>query len=172
MRRIEWNERAGLLRDGLSSGGAFLVALDESGRANPMTIGWAQVGIVWSRPILTVYVRKSRYTHRCLQQADSFTVSVPRSGALDQALALCGSKSGRDLDKMQAAGLTPIQGRSVSTPVIDGCVLYYECRIVGRTQQELPDLAARDVIERYYPKGDPHLAVYGEILSAYVADRA
>lgn len=171
-RAIEWNERTQLLRDALSTGGAFLVSVDASGRPNPMTIGWAQVGIVWSRPILTVYVRKSRYTHACIRAAKSFTVSVPRPGELSKELALCGSKSGRELDKMKSAGLTALPGRSVDTPVVDGCALYYECRIVARTQEELVDFEAGDVVERYYPKGDPHLAVCGEILSAYAVDRA
>ena len=172
MRRgIEWNERAQLLRDALSTGGAFLVSIDESGRPNPMTIGWAQVGIVWSRPILTVYVRKSRHTHACIRSAKTFTVSVPRPGDLSAELALCGSKSGRDLDKMKAAGLVPVPGRAVETPVVRGCALYYECRTVARTQQELADFEPGDVVDRFYPKGDPHLAVWGEILSAYVVGR-
>jgi flavin reductase (DIM6/NTAB) family NADH-FMN oxidoreductase RutF len=172
VRRIEWSEETQLLRAALSGDGVFLVAVDDSGRPNPMTIGWAQVGIVWSRPILTVYVRKSRYTHRCLRSARDFTVSVPRPGDHSAALALCGSRSGRDVDKMKAAGLIALPGLTVETPRVDGCILYYECRIVGRTQQELPDFAASDIVERFYPKGDPHLAVFGEILSAYVADEA
>ncbi len=171
-RTIQWNERTQLLRDALSAGGAFLVSVDPSGRPNPMTIGWAQVGIVWSRPILTVYVRKSRYTHACIRASKSFTVSVPRPGELSKELALCGSKSGREFDKMRAAGLVALPGRSVDTPVVAGCILYYECRTVARTQQELSDFQPGDVVERFYTKGDSHLAVYGEILAAYVVDRA
>ncbi|MEN6369795.1 MAG: flavin reductase family protein [Thermotogota bacterium] len=171
-RTIQWNERTQLLWDALSSGGAFLVSIDTSGRPNPMTIGWAQVGIVWGRSILTVYVRKSRYTHSCIRSAKSFTVSVPRAGGFSAELALCGSKSGRELDKMRAAGLVALPGRSVDTPVVGGCALYYECRVVARTQQELPDFEAGDIVERFYPKGDSHLAVCGEILSAYVVDKA
>lgn len=171
-RTIQWSERTQLLRDALSGNGAFLVSIDESGRPNPMTIGWAQVGVVWGRAILTVYVRKSRYTHACIRSAKSFTVSVPEAGDFSAELALCGSKSGREFDKMSAAGLVALPGRSVDTPVVAGCVLYYECRIVARTQQELPDFESGDVVERFYTKGDPHLVVCGEILSAYVVDRA
>ena len=51
--------------------GAFLTA---GGTVwNPMTIGWAQFGVVWGRPVVTVMVRKSRYTHSLMEQAQVFT---------------------------------------------------------------------------------------------------
>jgi flavin reductase (DIM6/NTAB) family NADH-FMN oxidoreductase RutF len=80
-RDIEWVEGAKRLRDALTSNGAFLVALDANGKPNPMTIGWGQVGIVWSRPMFTALVRTSRYTYGCLRSSDSFTASTSRRAA-------------------------------------------------------------------------------------------
>jgi len=165
--RIEWSERTDLLQQALTGGGVFLVANSSDGRANPMTIGWAQVGIVWSRPVLTVLVRKSRYTFACLRTSDTFTVSVPRAGEFKDELLFCGTKSGRDVDKVAASGLILSPGRVVDTPTIDGCVLYYEARILARTQQESTDFSARDVLDQHYTDGDHHLVVFGEIVAAY-----
>jgi len=134
-----------------------------------MTIGWAQVGIVWSIPVVTVLVRESRYTYACLQSSESFAVCVPRPGEQKEALALCGTKSGRDLDKATAAELTLVPAQTIDTPVIEECGLHYECGIVARTQQSRGDFAAKaeDVLETYYPNGDHHLVVVGRILDAY-----
>ena len=165
--RIAWFEDANLLSAALDGAGAFLVVNDEAGRANPMTIGWAQVGICWSRPVITVLVRKSRYTFGCIRSAASFVVSVPRVGDFTDALTLCGTKSGRDVDKVEAAGLDLRPGRTVATPAIAGCVLHYEARILSRTQQQRADFVSAEVLDQYYPDGDHHLAVFGEIVEAY-----
>ncbi len=164
---IAWFDHTDLLNRSLAKGGAFLVVTAPDGRANAMTIGWGQVGIVWSRPVFAVYVRKSRYTHPCITAASDFTVNVPQPGALTKALALCGSRSGRDLDKIAAAGLKTLPSRMTTAPILDGCALYYECRILARTQQALPDFEADDVLSSFYPTDDPHLVVFGEILAAY-----
>ena len=167
---IEWDEGAKRLREALTHGGAFIVAVDAKGKANPMTIGWGQVGIVWSRPMFTALVRLSRYTYECLQSADSFTINVPRPGQLKDELLFCGTKSGRDLDKTAECGLTMISGKAVETPIIEQCALHYECRIVARTQQERTDFSSDEVLEQYYASGDHHLIVFGEIVAAYRAD--
>ncbi len=169
-RDIGWDEGAGRLREALGQGGAFIVAVDANGKANPMTIGWGQVGVVWSRPMFTAYVRVSRYTFECLQQAESYTINVPRPGELKDELILCGTKSGRDLDKAAECGLTMVRGKVVETPVIEQCALHYECRIAARTQQERADFSANDVLDQYYANGDYHLIVFGEIVATYAAD--
>ena len=169
-RDIEWDGGSAQLHEALRGSGAFIVVVDANGKANPMTIGWGQVGIVWSRPIFTALVRVSRYTYGCLQAAETFTINVPRSGELKEALAFCGTKSGRDLDKAAEAGLTMVDAKAVETPIIDECVLHYECRIVARTQQEPDNFTSGEILDRFYPNGDHHLIVFGEIVAAYAAD--
>jgi flavin reductase (DIM6/NTAB) family NADH-FMN oxidoreductase RutF len=169
VKTIEWSEGVQRLKDALSTGGAFLVAKDAAGKPNPMTIGWAQIGIVWSMPVMTVFVRKSRYTHACISRSETFSVCGPRSGELGDALAFCGTTSGRDVDKAVKAGLTLVPGRSIDTPIVAECGLHYESRIVARTQQVRDDFAAAadGILSKYYLKGDHHLAVLGRIVDAY-----
>ncbi len=169
-RDIQWDEGGGHLREAFAQGGAFIVAVDSNGKPNPMTIGWGQVGVVWSRPIFTALVRVSRYTYECLRSAATFTINVPRPGALTDELILCGTKSGRDLDKAAECGLTMVPGKAVETPIIDECALHYECRIVARTQQERTDFSSDEVLGQFYANGDHHLAVFGEIVAVYRAD--
>jgi len=167
---IRWDEGGEALREALAQGGAFIVAVDANGKANPMTIGWGQIGVVWSRPVFTAYVRASRYTRECLRTAQTFTINVPRPGELKDELTFCGTKSGRDVDKAADCGLTLIPGQAVETPIIDRCAVYYECRVAARTQQERADFSANDILSKYYPDGDHHLIVFGEIVAAYRAE--
>jgi len=164
---ITWSDHVETLKQALADGGAFLVALDENGKANPMTIGWGEVGIVWSRPVFTVLVRRSRYTYGCLHVSDSFTVNVPAAGRLREALLFCGTKSGRDHDKADACGLSLVAGRMVPTPIIKECALHYECRILMRKQLEEGDFLSPAILEEYYAGNDHHMIVMGEIVSCY-----
>jgi len=166
-KEIKWYEGIGPLQEALSTNGAFLVTRDEAGRPNAMTIGWGQIGIVWSRPVFTVLVRKSRYTYACIRTADSFTVNVPGPGRLTGELNLCGTKSGREIDKFVECTFTPTPGREVSTPIIEECDLHYECKIIARTQQGRSDFVSDAVLDRYYKDDDHHLIVFGEIGAAY-----
>ena len=168
--RIRWDQQAEWLKAGLAGNGAFLSVRTPAGIVNPMTIGWGQVGIVWGSPIFTVYVRKSRFTYECLQAAESFTVSVPRLGELVDELTLCGTKSGRDLDKAQVCGFDLIPGEAIDTPIIGQCGLHYECSIVARCQLEETDIAS-DSVRRFYKTPDLHQIVLGEILDAYVTEK-
>lgn len=95
-----------------------LVTAGDMAHFNGCTIGWGSLGNIWSRtgnmrPIVTVYVYPSRYTCEFLKTNDTFTVSFFPE-AYRRALAYMGSHSGRDGDKVSAAGLTPVSmGKSV-----------------------------------------------------------
>ena len=73
---------------------------------NSMTIGWGSLGTVWNRDVLTVYVRPDRYTWQFMKDSDTFTVSFFPERCRG-ALTIMGRLSGRDGDKVAAAGLTP-----------------------------------------------------------------
>lgn len=81
---------------------------------NGCTIGWGCMGTVWNRPAVTVFLHPARYTLDFLRRQDTFTLSFfPKE--YRPALAVMGSRSGRDGDKARAAGLTPMSvGDSVS----------------------------------------------------------
>ena len=150
--------------------GAFLTA--GGGVWNPMTIGWAQFGVVWSKPVMTVLVRKSRYTHGLMEQADVFTVSVPRAKELSKELGFCGSRSGRDVDKEKESGLTRAPARAGGADGVAECQIVFECRIVQKQLLDL-DTLDTDIRKRNYgsnqalPDGDPHVLYVGEVLAAY-----
>ena len=152
------------LCEALEDSGALLVVLDDKKRLNAMTIGWAQTGVIWSRPVMTVLVRPSRYTHELLDNARYFSVCVPVSGAWKKELAFCGSKSGREHDKLRVCAFKAKDGSKPGIKLIEGAALSYECEIISKT--EVSSLALPEGIRKtYYPGGDSHTIYFGEILN-------
>lgn len=150
------------------SKGAFLTV--KSGDiVNTMTIGWGSLGVIWSKPMFTIAVRYSRYTHELIEKAQDFTVSFPLKGQLKKELGICGTKSGRDIDKFKECNLTLKEGEVVNSPVIDECDLHLECKIVYK--QPMDENALCDEIkEKAYANGDYHVLYYGEIVKAYIKE--
>ena len=139
-------------------------------KVNSMVIGWGHVGRIWNRPVFVAYVRDCRYTRELLDAHPEFTVNVPVNGFTQKAFALCGTESGRDRDKIAEAGLTLIDGQTVSVPAIAEFPLTLECRVLYRQEQvesELPDEIRRQFYDA--EKGN-HVCYYGEILSAYLLE--
>lgn len=145
--------------------GAFLTA-SHGGRHNTMTIGWGSVGVVWGIPIFTALVRPSRFTFGLLEASNEFTVSIPLVD-MAKALALCGSKSGRDIDKFAAAGITPVSALKIATPVIGGAGLHYECKVVFKQAMQ-PTPLDKKLAETFYASGDFHTIFYGHIQATWL----
>lgn len=148
-------------------------------QVNTMTIGWGTIGIEWGKPIFMVYVRESRYTKQLLDQTGEFTVNVPMGEIDPKILGFCGTKSGRDVDKIRQLGLTLEQPEVISVPGIRELPLTLECRVIYKQKQEL-DAIRTDLMEKYYPQDvsdprasrnrDVHTAYYGEIVNAYLIE--
>jgi flavin reductase (DIM6/NTAB) family NADH-FMN oxidoreductase RutF len=145
----------------LTQEGILLGAMGASGTLNPMTIGWALAGSIWGRPMMVVLVRPSRHTYDCLEANPDFTVNVlPADRA--EAAAFCGTKSGRDLDKMAECQLTALDSLRIRTPGIAESSIVFECRTVHHNDIQAPTFPP-DIVTNYYPEGDFHRVYYGAL---------
>ena len=145
--------------------GALLTTINRQGKPNVMTIGWCHLGIVWGKPVCIVYVRPSRYTFGNLEQVGEFVVNVAGDD-MSHASAMCGVKSGRDGDKFKLAGLTTAPAKKVKPPIIERCLLYYECRVLHYADTARDRLNS-DILKMYFPGGDLHRIFFGEIVACY-----
>lgn len=149
----------------LTSRGLFLTGVSPEGKVNTMLIGWGMIGTVWGKPVWTVLVRPSRYTYQLIEQTGEFTISVPGAD-LEKGCKICGSVSGRDRDKIVDAGLRAAPSKKVKAPVIDGCIAYYECRVLHSNDVQ-PAALIQQIADGAYRSGDFHRVYWGEIVSAY-----
>ena len=140
---------------------------------NTMTIGWGKIGIEWNKPVFIAYVRETRYTKQLLEESGEFTVNIPYGDFDNSILGYCGTKSGRDTDKIRDLGLTLVDSDLFAVPGIRQLPLTLECRVIYKQKQDLHSMSEA-VINRFYPVMDEtgfqdyHIAYYGEIINAYL----
>ncbi len=132
---------------------------------NFMTVSWGGLGVMWGKPIAMVVVRPTRHTRRFMDAAEGFTVSVlPESHR--KALSYCGSRSGRDEDKVTGSGLTPVASRCVAAPSFQEAELILECRKIYYSDFD-PGHFLDPSIEKNYPARDYHRLYFGQIVAAH-----
>ncbi len=156
--------------DAMVRHGLLLCSVDAEGKPNVMTIGWMTGGVVWGKPILCVFVRPSRYTYSRLEQVGEFTVNV-LPPTFEEALQVCGTVSGRDVDKFERTGLTPAPAQKVRAPIVEQGVIHYECRVVHKNDV-LSEFLAEEIRTAAYPQGNFHRVYFGEVVAAYASPDA
>jgi flavin reductase (DIM6/NTAB) family NADH-FMN oxidoreductase RutF len=146
----------------LDGDGILLVA---GNPPNPMTIGWGTIGHIWNKQIMTVMVRPVRHTFSMMESVKDFSVCIMPDQYRHQ-LNICGTKSGRDINKLQFCNLTIEKCTKVDSFFISESTIHYECRIVHK---HFLDPATLDQVidKKYYPKRDFHMVYYGEILGIF-----
>ena len=117
------------------------------------------------------------HTRKMLDESGEFTVNIPYGEVDSKILAYCGTKSGRDTDKIADLGLELVDSDVVSVPGIRQLPLTLECKVHCSSIQNIPMLP-EEILSRYYPQGvdssnpgrneDFHVAYYGEIVNAYL----
>ena len=124
-----------------------------------MTISWGGVGELWGKDVVFAFIRPQRYTKEFMDKSDYFTVSFFDEEYKD-ALKICGTKSGRDCDKINLAGLSA---------QFDGVAVYpAEAKLVIKCRkiavQKMDNAGFIDPsIESNYKSGDYHFIYVGEI---------
>ena len=128
---------------------------------NTMTVSWGGMGTLWGRPVVTVYVRPTRYTFGFLNESEYFTLSFyPEE--YKKALALMGSRSGRDIDKDAASGLTVKDlGRAVTYAEAETTLI---CRKIYYQDMAESNIPADILRENYQPGEVPHRMFIGEVV--------
>lgn len=132
---------------------------------NTMTVSWGGLGVLWSKPVVTAYVRPQRYTYDFMEKSEYFTLSS-YPDFMHEALAVCGSKSGRDIDKVSACGLVP-QSAADGGVYFEGAKLVLVCRKMYYQDID-PNNFLDPAIEKCYPINDYHRMYIGQIVEVLI----
>lgn len=145
----------------INNGGAFLTSGNNK-EANTMSISWATMGHMWVKKIFTIVIADIRCTKKFIDSENTFTISVPYDNKMSHEIDLCGHISGNDVKKDEYAGIKFVPGKSVSSPVVDGCDMYYECRVVAKNKVNVNDINK----DLELPKEEQEYTMYfGEIVA-------
>lgn len=140
-----------------------LVTAGTAEKFNTMTVSWGGLGEIWGKDAVFIFIRPQRYTYEFIEKEEIFTLSFYANDYKD-ALKLCGSKSGRDIDKIAATGLTPV--------FTDGGVTFEQaeytlvCRKMASQFIDPKGFEDKN-IEKNYSAGDYHKVYIAEILKVY-----
>ncbi len=125
---------------------------------NMMTASWGFMGEMWGNDSVIAAVRPQRYTMEFIDKNDYFTLSF--YGDQKQIHKVCGSVSGRDVNKTEMTGLTPVFS--------DNTVYFDEARlvIICKKQYVAPLTADgfidKSLLEKWY-NNDLHNMIIGKI---------
>lgn len=127
---------------------------------NTMTVSWGGIGELWGKDVCFVFVRPQRYTYEFMEKNDYFSLSF-FGGEYKKELGICGSKSGRDIDKMAETGFLPVD--------FENAVGYEQAKVNVvlkklAYQDMKPDGFIDESIMNNYANNDFHRVYVGEIV--------
>ena len=135
----------------------MLVAAGDKDKFNMMTASWGFAGEMWGNDCMAAVIRPQRYTMEFINNSDYFTLSF--YGDNKDIHKICGSKSGRDTDKVKLTGLTPVFG--------DNTVYFEEARLVivckKQYVQQMKEECFTDKEPLRWYNSDLHYMVIGKI---------
>jgi flavin reductase (DIM6/NTAB) family NADH-FMN oxidoreductase RutF len=111
--------------------GALLTVQDSCGRINTMTVSWGGCGILWGKEVCFIYVRPTRFTYKMCEDVCDFSLSFFKEGERKDTLSFCGTKSGRDHDKIKECNL--------SYKTDDGYVIFDDAEITIKVRKIYSD---------------------------------
>ena len=124
---------------------------EHGGQRSICPIGWKMN--TSARPhMMAISISPARFTHELIAASGEFVLAWPGEDLADATL-LCGTTSGRSIDKFAEAGLTAMPASLVQAPLVGECIANLECRLAGK-------LATGD-----------HTIFAGEILAVWVSER-
>ena len=138
----------------------MLVTCGNQESLNTMTASWGNIGYIWKRPVVNTVIRPQRYTYEFMEREEYFTLCF-FDEEYRNALNLCGSKSGRDVDKVKETGLTPCFDEAA--PYFKEAKLVLICKKIAVYDLD-PSQFIDSTIDLNYPNSDYHRNYTGEIV--------
>ena len=109
------------------AGLVLVTSADALGKANIITAAWC-CPLSFDPPLVGVSIGKTRYSHSLIGRGKEFAINIPGEG-MEESVMVCGTTSGRKVDKFAEAKLTAEKAKIVKPPLIAECVSSIECRV-------------------------------------------
>ena len=146
----------------------MLITAGSPNHLGTMTASWGGVGFLWNKPVAFVFIRPERHTYDFAECNERMTLSF-FDEAYRSVLQFCGTKSGRDCDKVAETGLTPtlLQGGGVA---FEQARLVIEGRKLYRAEMTAEQFLDQSILAQWYgdhPGGSMHTVYVLEIENVY-----
>lgn len=143
----------------------MLITAGNDQQFNMMTASSGGLGSLFGKPVAFSFIIPSRYTCQLMEKSDTYTLTFYTEAYRD-ALKLCGSKSGKEVDKVKATGLTPITTPSGSKAFSEAWLII-ECRKTV-AQSITPEALSSDKLKEEWAEKQLYKMFIGEIINVWV----
>ena len=141
----------------------MLVTAGTKEKFNTMTASWGGIGFLWNKPVVFVFIRPERYTYEFIEKSEYFTLSF--LGEEYKGIhKICGSKSGRDTDKIKESGLIP-QITPAGNIIFEQSRLSLECKKLYYDDLKKQNFIEPDIAEKWYSNAGYHRMYVAEIVN-------
>lgn len=138
----------------------MLITAGQPEKFNMMTASWGGLGVLWNKKVVFCFLRPNRYTREFMEEKDNFTISFFSDEFRDE-LMFCGTNSGREINKLEKTGFTPISTSNDSV-AFEEARLIIECKKIYFQDIDPKNFLSKE-IENNYPQKDYHRMYVGEI---------
>lgn len=146
----------------------MLVTAGDKEKFNTMTASWGGIGFIWNKPVAFIFIRSERFTHEFIENNERLTLSFYGED-YRKALQICGSKSGRATDKVEATGLTPTELESGSM-TFGEARMTLDCKKLFKSTMQEESFMDNEFFKKFYnekPGGSLHDLYIIEIENIY-----
>ncbi|HEY8447801.1 MAG TPA: flavin reductase family protein [Thermomicrobiales bacterium] len=128
----------------LSPGPVVLVTSMMGDHPNVMTAAWL-LPLSLDPVHVGVAIQPTRLTHEFISKTEMFAINIPTVDLMS-AVHACGTRSGREQDKFETVGITPMDAEELDVPLVAECVGHIECAVVDRVTLGDHDLFVGQVL--------------------------
>ena len=131
----------------LEPGPVVLLTTARKGRPNVMTMSWHMM-VEFEPPLVACICSGANYSFEALRATGECVIALP-ARKLAAKVVKVGNSSGRDIDKFEAFGLTPVPAESVKAPLIEECFANLECKVVDRQMVNRYNMFMLEVVQAW-----------------------
>lgn len=136
---------------------AVMVSCGDMKNSNIITVAWT--GTICTEPAMTyISIRPERYSYNIIKKTNQFVINLTTK-ELAYAADLAGVRSGADINKFDALGLTKEKANKVKSPLIKESPLSIECEVMevkelGSHHMFIAKVLCVDADEKYMDKNN------------------
>lgn len=146
----------------------MLITAGNQNKYNMMTASWGFAGVMWNLPCAIAAVRPQRYTKKFIDDEKYYTLSF--YGDDKKIHTVCGKESGRDVNKTEKTGLTPLFDADTGAPYFDEARLVLICEKVYEQPLDKNGFYNDAIPKATYLADDYHTMYYGKIVKALIKE--
>ncbi|MFQ6063989.1 MAG: flavin reductase family protein [Candidatus Bathyarchaeia archaeon] len=129
----------------------LVTCADKTGKTNIITLAWS-MPVSINPTMVLVSIAPKRYSYELIEETGEFVVNIPTMDMVKETL-LCGRRTGREHDKFEEAGFTPLPAKTIKPQIIKECVAHLECRLHQQITTGDHTLFIGDVLAAYANEG-------------------